>query len=311
MNAHDLLADFALPLLTGGAARMALPFTDDLFAALEAEPPPDLPALADAITFETRLIWATAPAARTDADIVYTVAMLHDLLGAMHPVFTRSGMARLIGGRIDARVAERRRDLTTPDAAVRRHVLATAALRLVRTDEHIDLRGLGRISGYGEAATYQPLPWRVEEARYTSELSALDVLTPTRQAILARLSPLTAFMIAAQNGRPLPWIRWLTGVPALLRLVVHTLAHTPNGPTALVQTVPSLVGRRALDIRWWLGLMLVVQHQTRYGDDAFRAVIDALRPHAPALGAPPMRIRRDAEPPESLFIALQHAGLES
>ena len=75
-------------------AELALPMTDELFDAVCAQTPPQMPALAEALTIESRLIWATAPAAQVNADIVYTTAMLHDLLGAMHPVFTRSSVAR-------------------------------------------------------------------------------------------------------------------------------------------------------------------------------------------------------------------------
>lgn len=310
MTPDTLLDAFALPLLTGGSARLALPMTDDLFDAVCAQTPPQMPALADALTIESRLIWATAPAAQVNADIVYTAAMLHDLLGAMHPVFTRSSVARMVGKRIDARVAGRRRALTTPAQALYRHVLTTAALRLVRVDEHVDLRGVGRITGYGEAADYLPLPWRIEDARHTTQLSAVEVLTPARLAVLERLSPLTAFVIAAQNGRPLPWIRWLTGVPALLRFVVHTLSTTPNGPEALVHTLPTVQFRRAVDVRWWLGLTLLVGCRTRHGDGHFREVVDAIRPYATELGAPAMRARQRGVRVDSVLAAARQAGLE-
>ena len=310
MTPDTLLTDFALPLVIGGRPILDLPLSDTDFAALCAEPAAELPALSDALTLGTRCIWSATPPATIDADVVYTAAMLHDLLGALHPVFIQSRIGRFLGRQNEQRLAGRRRPLEQPLVAVRRHVLADAALRAVRVDEHIDFRGIGRMTGFGEAPSYVKLPWRVEETRSNTEVSARSALAGERWDILAALSPLTAFAVAAQDGRALPWIRWLAGVPALLRFIVHTLATSPNGPAALLATAEALAGRQAEDARWWLGLILLVASRTRYGDEPFNALVDALRPHALVLGAPPSRRRSRAYRPYSARTALAAARLE-
>ena len=312
MSPEALLSDFALPLFAGGRPTLDLPLSDTDFDAICAAPPPDLPALAEALTLDSRVIWAATPPAIIDADVMYTAAMLHDLLGALHPIFVRSRIARIVGRQIEDRVGVRRRRLDQPLVALRRHVLAEAALRAVRVDEHVDFHGIGRISGIGAPADFAALPWRVEAARIRTEVSAHSALTGRRWDILEALSPLTAFGIAARAGRALPWIRALMGVPALLRFVVHTLSTEPHGPAALLATIQRIDGRQADDARWWLGLTLVVARQTRHGDGTFHAFVDALRDHAAVLGAPPSRRRdRSATPPDSARLALAVARLEN
>lgn len=311
MTPDALLIDFALPLVLGGQPALDLPLSDTDFDAICAAPPPDLPALADALTLGSRCVWAATPPARIDADVVYTLAMLHDLLGALHPIFVESRIARFMGAQIQRRLARRRRPLDQPLVAVRRHVLAQAALRAVRVDEHVDLHGLGRISGLGQSAQFAALPWRVEAARSHTEVTAPAALAGERWVILEALSPLTAFAVAARDGRALPWIRWLASVPALLRFMVHTLATSPNGPTALLATVEALAGRQSEDARWWLGLTLVVAGRTRHGDESFRALVDALSPFATVLGAPPSRRRARGPHPDSVRMALAVARLET
>lgn len=311
MNVDTLMVDFALPLVVGGQPRLDLPLSDDDFALVCEEPPLDIPAISDALTLGTRAIWAATPPARVDADVVYTVAMLHDLLGALHPIFIESKIARYVGGRIERRLGRRRRPLDQPLVAVRRHVLTEAALHAVRVDEHVDFRGIGRLTGLGQAPAYLKLPWRIEEARTRTEVTARSALAGARWDILEALSPLTAFAIAAREGRALPWIRWMAGVPALLRFMVHALASTPSGPAALVATVERLAGRQVDDARWWLGLVLLVASRTRHGDEAFGALVDALRPHADVLGVPMAPRRARAPHPDSVRMALAVARLET
>lgn len=297
MNAEALLEQFAIPLLTGGTPRLDLPLQDDTFDALVATAPPDAPTLAAALTRGSRAIWATSPPAAVDADVLYTAAMLHDLLGALHPIFVESMLAGFVGRRIEARLADRHRPLVDPLVALRRHVLAAAALRSFRRDEHVDFHGLGRISAHGRAVDYLWLPWRIESGRSTTEQSARDAFEGAQWAILERLSPLTAFVIGAREGAPLPWIRWLTVAPPILRFVVHTLIDARNGPEAIMATLARLERRNAEDARWWLGLALLIGEQSPHGPDDFKRLVDALRPHGRRLGAPYDRPARHADAP--------------
>lgn len=313
MNAATLLEQFATPLLTGGTPRLDLPLGGDAFDALVAEAPPEAPALATAITRGSRAIWAGSPPATIDTDALYTAAMLHDLLGVLHPIFVDSVVAGYLGRRIVGRLGARERRIADPLVALRRHVLAEAALRSFRLDEHVDLQVLGRISAHGAKVEYVRLPWRVEAVRSTTEQSARDAFTGAHWEILDRLSPLTTFTIAAQEGKALPWIRWLTAARPLLRYVIHTLCDHRTGPDALMATLDRIDARRAEDARWWLGLTLLVGERTAHGPVDFKVLVDALRPYGPQLGAPFARASR--HPPHdrcrTTRVALRAARLES
>lgn len=312
MNASTLLDSFTAPLLLGGTPRIDLPLSDDAFEALVAEPPPAAPGIAAALTRASRVIWASSPPATVDADVLYTSAMLHDLLGALHPLFVESTVAGWLGRRVERRLAARFRRLERPLDALRRHVIATAALRSYRQDEHVDLKGLGRVTTRGGAVELAELPWRVEVARTQSAVSAVETLTGPRLSILNDLSPLTGFVLAAQAGTALPWVRWLTAAPPLLRFVVHTLSEARTGPDALMATLMQLDGRRPADARWWLGLCLLIAERNPDGPDDFRLLVDVLRPFGRRLGAPAARPRRrDHAPCAITRLALSAARLET